>query len=55
MKVSAHRERQGLDAMTKSDLLERAKQLKVDVTSKMTKDELVRAVSNAKNAKKKSG
>jgi hypothetical protein len=55
MKVSAHRERQGLDAMTKADLVERAKRLKLDVTSKMTKDELIGAVSAAKNAKKKSG
>jgi hypothetical protein len=55
MKVSAHRERQGLDAMTKVDLFERAKKLKLDVTSKMTKDELIRIVSAAKNAKKKSG
>jgi DNA end-binding protein Ku len=55
MKVSAHRERLGLDAMTKADLLDRAKQLKLDVTSKMTKDDLIRAVSAAKNAKKKSG
>jgi hypothetical protein len=52
MKVSAHRERRGLDAMTKADLAERAKRLKIDVTSKMTKDELIRAVSAAK---KKSG
>jgi DNA end-binding protein Ku len=55
MKVSAHREQQGLDAMTKADLMERAKRLKIDVNSKMTKAELVRAVSEAKNAKKKSG
>jgi hypothetical protein len=55
MNVAAHRERQGLDAMTKSDLVERAKKLKIDVTTKMTKDELIRVVSAAKNAKKKSG
>jgi DNA end-binding protein Ku len=55
MKVSAHRERQGLDAMTKADLLDSAKRLKLEVNSKMSKDELVRAVSAAKNAKKKSG
>ena len=40
--------------MTKADLMERAKQLKIDVTAKMTKDELIRVVSTAKNAKKKS-
>jgi DNA end-binding protein Ku len=51
--VSDHRERQGLDAMTKADLLERAKKLKIAVNAKMTKAELVRAVSEAKNAKKK--
>jgi DNA end-binding protein Ku len=55
MKVSAHRERQGFDAMTKADLLERAARLKLDVSSKMTKAELVRAVSAAKPATKKSG
>jgi DNA end-binding protein Ku len=55
MKVSDHRERQGLDAMTKADLLERAARLKIDVNSKMTKAELVRAVGNAKPAAKKSG
>jgi DNA end-binding protein Ku len=53
MKVSAHRERQGLDAMTKADLLDSAKRLKIVVNSKMTKPELIRAVSEAKNAKKK--
>ena len=31
LKVSAHRERQGLDAMTKADLIDRAKRLKIDV------------------------
>jgi DNA end-binding protein Ku len=55
MKVSTHREQQGLDAMTKADLVERAKKLKLDVTTKMTKDDLIRVVSAAKNAKKKSG
>jgi DNA end-binding protein Ku len=53
LKVSDHRERQGLDAMTKADLLERAKGLKIDVNPKMTKAELVRAVSEAKSAKTK--
>jgi DNA end-binding protein Ku len=53
LKVSAHRERQGLDSMTKDELVERAKRLKIEVTSKMTKAELVRAVSEAKIAKKK--
>ena len=41
LKVADHRERQGLDAMTKADLLERAKRLKIDVSAKMTKAELV--------------
>ena len=54
MKVSAHREQRGLDAMTKPELLERARKLKADVNAKMTKAELVQAVSEAKNAKKKS-
>jgi DNA end-binding protein Ku len=53
--IAAHREQRGLDAMTKPELLERAKKLKVDVNSKMTKADLVRVVSEAKNAKKKSG
>jgi DNA end-binding protein Ku len=55
MKVSEHRERQGLDAMTKADLIERAARMKLDVNSKMTKAELIRAVSSAKPATKKSG
>jgi DNA end-binding protein Ku len=55
MKVADHRERQGFDAMTKADLLERAARLKLDVNSKMTKAELVRAVSAARPATKKSG
>jgi DNA end-binding protein Ku len=55
MNVSAHREQRGLDAMTKDELLERAKKLKVDANTKMTKAELIRVVSEAKNAKKKSG
>jgi DNA end-binding protein Ku len=55
MNISAHREQRGLDAMTKPELLERAKKLKVDVNTKMTKAELVRVVSEAKNSKKKSG
>ena len=54
MKVSAHRERQGLDAMTKADLVERATRLKVSVNSKMTKAELITALSEAKSATKKS-
>jgi DNA end-binding protein Ku len=53
--IAAHREQRGLDAMTKPELLERAKKLKLDVNTKMTKAELVRVVSEAKNAKKKSG
>ncbi len=55
MNVAEHRERKGLDAMTKADLLERAARLKLDVHSKMTKAELVRAVGDAKPATKKSG
>jgi DNA end-binding protein Ku len=54
LKVSAHREKKGTDAMTKADLLERAAKLKLDVNAKMTKDELVRAVNNAKPLAKKS-
>ena len=55
MKIAAHREQRGLDAMTKPELLARAKKLKIDVNSKMTKAELVRVVSEAKNVKKKTG
>lgn len=55
LKVAAHRERKGLDAMTKADLLDRARQLKIDVNSKMSKAELMSAVDDAKAAKKKSG
>jgi DNA end-binding protein Ku len=54
MKLSAHREKLGLDAMSKADLLERAAKLKLDVTSKMTKPELVKILSNAKSPVKKS-
>jgi len=54
LKVSAHHEKKGADAMTKADLLERAAKLKLDVNAKMTKDELVRAVNNAKPPAKKS-
>lgn len=55
MKVSNHHERQGLEAMTKADLLERALRLKLNVSSKMTKAELVEALSEATPATKKSG
>jgi DNA end-binding protein Ku len=54
LKVSAHHERKGLDAMTKADLLERAARLKLDVNAKMTKAELTKAVSSAKPVAKKS-
>jgi hypothetical protein len=54
LKVSEHREKKGLDSMTKADLLERAARLKLDVSAKMTKSELVDAVSNAKPTVKKS-
>jgi DNA end-binding protein Ku len=54
MKLSAHREKLGLDAMSKADLLERASKLKLDVNSKMTKPELVKILSNAKSPVKKS-
>ena len=55
LKVSEHRERKGLDAMTKADLMDRASQLKIKVNSKMSKAELISVVGNAKAAKKKSG
>jgi DNA end-binding protein Ku len=54
LKVSAHREKKGAEAMTKADLLERAAKLKLDVNAKMTKDELIRVVGNAKAPAKKS-
>jgi DNA end-binding protein Ku len=53
LKVSEHRERLGLDAMTKADLLERATKLKLDVNAKMTKPELVKALSGVKKPVKK--
>lgn len=55
LKVSAHRERQGLDTMTKADLLELAVRRKLDVNAKMTKAELVKLLGDAKPATKKSG
>jgi DNA end-binding protein Ku len=54
LKVSAHHEKKGLDAMTKADLLERATKLKLDVNAKMSKADLMSAVSEAKPAAKKS-
>jgi DNA end-binding protein Ku len=53
LKVSEHREKLGLDAMTKVDLLERATKLKLDVNAKMTKPELVKALADAKKPVKK--
>jgi DNA end-binding protein Ku len=53
LKVSEHREKLGLDAMTKADLLERATKLKLDVNAKMTKPELVKALADAKKPAKK--
>ena len=53
LKVSEHREKLGLDAMTKADLLERAIKLKLDVNAKMTKPELVKALADAKKPAKK--
>lgn len=53
LKVSDHREKLGLEAMTKADLLERASKLKLDVNAKMTKPELVKALADAKKPAKK--
>jgi DNA end-binding protein Ku len=53
LKVSDHREKLGLDAMTKADLLERASKLKLDVNAKMTKSELVTILTEAKKPAKK--
>jgi DNA end-binding protein Ku len=53
LKVSDHREKLGLDAMTKADLLERAGKLKLDVNAKMTKPELVKVLADAKKPMKK--
>ncbi|MGH3732443.1 MAG: Ku protein [Acidimicrobiales bacterium] len=53
LKVSTHRERQGLDAMSKADLLGRATKLKLAVNSKMTKPELVKILGDAKKPLKK--
>ena len=53
LKVSEHREKLGLDAMTKADLLERATKLKLDVNAKMTKPELVKILADAKKPVKK--
>jgi len=53
LKVSDHREKLGLDAMSKADLLERASKLKLDVNAKMTKPELVKVLADAKKPVKK--
>lgn len=55
MRLSEHRERQGRDAMTRADLLERAPRRKINVSAKMTKAQLIQALSDAKPATKKSG
>jgi DNA end-binding protein Ku len=55
MRLSEHRERQGLDAMTRADLLERAVRRKINVSAKMTKAQLIQALSDAKPATQKSG
>lgn len=52
LKVSDHREKLGFDAMSKADLMERATKLKLSVTAKMTKPQLVKLLSDAKPAKK---
>jgi DNA end-binding protein Ku len=52
LKVSDHREKLGLNAMSKADLLERATKLKLPASAKMTKAQLVALLSDAKPAKK---
>jgi DNA end-binding protein Ku len=52
LKVSDHREKLGLNAMSKADLLERATKLKLTASAKMTKAQLVALLSDAKPAKK---
>jgi DNA end-binding protein Ku len=54
MKVSDHREKKGLNALTKDELMERAAKSRVPVSAKMTKAELVHALE-AKLPTKKSG
>ena len=49
--VSAHREKKGLAAMTKADLLERAKKSRIDVSSSMTKAELIHALESRPKTK----
>lgn len=53
LKVSDHREKLGLDAMTKADLLERATKLKLDVNAKMAKAELIKVLAHVKKPQKK--
>ena len=55
IRLAEHRERQGLDAMTRADLFERAARRKINVTAKMTKAQLIQALKDAKPATKKSG
>jgi DNA end-binding protein Ku len=54
MKVSEHREKKGLGALTKDELIERAAKSRISVNAKMTKAELIRALE-AKLPAKKSG
>jgi DNA end-binding protein Ku len=54
MKLATHREKRGLDALTKADLLERAKKAKVAVSTSLTKAQLIDALEAAAPAKKSS-
>jgi DNA end-binding protein Ku len=53
LRLADHREKRGLETMSKPDLLERATKLKLDVNAKMTKAQLLALLSDAKAPAKK--
>jgi DNA end-binding protein Ku len=53
IRLSDHREKRGLDAMSKADLMERATKEKLAVNSKMTKPELIALLSDSTKPAKK--
>jgi DNA end-binding protein Ku len=53
--ASSKHEQQSFDGMTKAELLERADELKVEVNPKMTKPQLVKALTNAGGPPKNRG
>jgi hypothetical protein len=53
IRLSDHREKRGLDAMSKADLMERAAKSKLAVSPKMTKPQLIALLSDSEKPAKK--